>query len=293
MSAINKLLIAVKVEAHVFHNGQYCGLWAVDTSGTRHMTFHMVSYGICHLTIGEETILLNAGDAIFFPTDASHRASNSKSKGVAVNQAVSFPMTEETKNDSTGLVCGHFVHQHPLFDKLLMQLPDYIVIRGGAGSSASAVIDLMLAESRQADQSTNMLLNRLSDCLLYILLRDHVDTESGLFSAMAHPSLGESLTLIHSNPTYKLTLDKLASAAAMSRSAYASLFKQMVGLSPADYILQWRMAQAHRWLADDGISTLDAALRCGYESEASFSKAFKRVLGVGPGVARNMYSRIQ
>ena len=91
----------------------------------------------------------------------------------------------------------------------------------------------------------------------------------------------------------KLTLDKLASAAAMSRSAYASLFKQMVGLSPADYILQWRMAQAHRWLADDGISTLDAALRCGYESEASFSKAFKRVLGVGPGVARNMYSRIQ
>ena len=148
----------------------------------------------------------------------------------------------------------------------------------------------MLAESRQADQSTNMLLNRLSDCLLYVLLRDHVETESGLFSAMAHPSLGESLTLIHSNPAYKLTLDKLASVAAMSRSAYSSLFSQMVGLSPADYIVQWRMAQAHRRLADDGISTLDAALRCGYESEASFSKAFKRVLGIGPGAARNMYS---
>ena len=254
------------------------------------MTFHMVSYGTCHLTIGEETIILETGDAIFFPTDASHRASNPMSEGVAVNQAVSFPMTEDIQNDSTGLVCGHFAHQHPLFDKLLKQLPDYIVIRGGPQSSASAIIDLMLAESRQADQSTNMLLNRLSDCLLYILLRDHVDTESGLFSAMAHPGLGESLTLIHSNPAYKLTLDELASAAAMSRSAYSSLFSQMVGLSPADYIVQWRMAQAHRWLADDGISTLDAALRCGYESEASFSKAFKRVLGIGPGVARNKYT---
>ena len=73
----------------------------------------------------------------------------------------------------------------------------------------------------------------------------------------------------------------------MSRSAFSEAFKNLVGESPGDYAIQWRMTRAYRWLADSQISTLEAALRSGYESEASFAKAFKRVIGVGPGSVRS------
>jgi len=287
MQALNQLLVAIKIEANVYHNGQYCGLWALDTSGSEKISFHVVTKGKCHLKIGNESIELREGDAIFFPTDASHQASNDIALDLPVNQAESLPMTKDLQEESTGLVCGNFGHDNPIFEKLLKQLPNYILIRASENSASSNVINMMIEESKQTDQNTSLLLNRLSDCLFFMLLRDHVDTQSGLFTAMTHPKLGKSLDLIHSVTDKSLSLDDLAGEAGMSRSSFSSLFKEFVGQSPIEYITQWRMTQAYRWLADEGISTLTAALRSGYESEASFSKAFKRAMGATPGLIRN------
>ena len=101
------------------------------------------------------------------------------------------------------------------------------------------------------------------------------------------------MELIHADTDTKLSLDSLASSCAMSRSAFSSLFKDIVGQSPAEYITQWRMSLAYRWLLDDGLSTLDVAFRVGYESESSFSKAFTRVMGIGPGQARTQGRSIE
>jgi AraC-like DNA-binding protein len=292
MHALNQLLTTLKIEANVFHNGQYCGIWAVDTSGQNMMTFHVVSAGNCYLNVDEQTLELQTGDAIFFPNDAKHRASSLAVSDMPANQATSSPMTETLEEEATGLVCGNFGHDHPLFEKLLKQLPSYIVIRANQNIASAGIIDLMLQESRQSDQNTNLLLNRLSDCLFYTLIRDHLDTKSGLFSALVHPNLSKSLELIHAATDVRLSLEELASAAGMSRSAYASLFKEIVGQSPIEYITQWKMTQAYRWLADDEISTLAAALQCGYESEASFAKAFKRAMGVGPGQVRGKGNKL-
>ena len=286
MSALNRLLETLKVEASVFHNGQYCGMWAIDTSGSQMMTFHVVTHGSCYLKFDDELVTLNQGDAIFFPSDARHRLSNVDDDEIPLNQAEPLSMMDGFEEDGTGLVCGHFGHSNPVFEKLVGQLPALIVIRAESSSPTARVINLLLQESVSSDQSSNLLLNRLSDCLFYLLLRDHLDVGNGLFAAMAHPKLGRSLELIHKETDSKLTVDELAAEAGMSRSAFAAMFKEVVAQSPIEYITQWRMTQAYRWLADEGISTLEAALRCGYESEASFSKAFKRVMGVGPGQAR-------
>lgn len=299
MSALNQLLAALKVEANVFHNGQYCGVWAIDTSGTQRMTFHVVSYGTCRIQIGERFVELQQGDAVFLPSDAAHRVSGiNTASGIQVNQAQSLSMEQGPQSDGTGLVCGYFDHQNPMFDGLLKQLPELIVVRANENGNMSAkpsaetvsastrVVQLMLQESVSSGQSTNLLLNRLADCLLYLLLRDHVDLDSGVFAALVHPKLSAALKLIHAEAEKKLSVEELASVAGMSRSAFSSLFKEVVGQSPIDYVTQWRMTLAYRFLADEGISTLAAALRCGYESEASFSKAFKRIMGVGPGQVR-------
>ncbi|MFQ3244155.1 MAG: AraC family transcriptional activator of mtrCDE [Arenicella sp.] len=285
MIALNQLLAAVRVQAKVIHNGRYCGQWAVDTSGTRKMTFHVVSQGLCYLIVQEQTFELNAGDVVFFPSDAPHRVSNSRDIELLVNQTTSIPMTDNAEN-STGLVCGYIEHQHPIFEKLLKQLPSWIIIPHDQNSASSSVIRLMLTESAESGNSANLLLNRLSDCLFYLLLRDHIDTDSGVLSALAHPKIGRSLELIHQQTAEKLTLNELASQAGMSRSAFSTLFKQLLGQSPYEYLTQWRMTQAYWWLVDDGISTLEAADRCGYASESAFSKAFKRVMGHGPGEVR-------
>lgn len=286
MSALNQLLATLKVEAQVFHNGQYCGLWAIDTSGTQQMTFHVVTHGSCYLLIDGESQQLMAGDAVFFPSDAQHRLSNVATQEVALNEVKSLALDGAARHDGTGLVCGYFGHQHPMFVKLLEQLPIAIVIRKQQAAASATVVNLLLEESLNSGQSSNLLLNRLADCLFYLLLRDHLETDAGVFAALAHPKLGPTFELLHGDTAEKLSIDDLASHAAMSRSAFSALFKEMLGQSPMEYLSTWRMTQAYRWLADDGVTTLEAALRTGYESEASFSKAFKRVMGIGPGQAR-------
>lgn len=285
MQALSQLLDALQLEANVFHNGQYCGMWAVDTSGSKQMTFHVVTHGACYLHVADQWLELAAGDAVFLPSDAKHCISNTKDLQTEPNEEESLSF-EHLHADGTGLVCGYFSNANPIFTKLANQLPAYLVIRHNDGEAASKIIDLLLAESKSSGQSTNLLLNRLSDCLLYILLRDRPESERGLFAALAHPKLAKSLELIHQEDSARASVDELAAAAGMSRSAYAALFKTLLGESPADYQTQWRMTKAWRWLAADGESTLSVALRCGYQSEASFSKAFKRVMGVGPGKVR-------
>ena len=284
----NQLLDTLKVKANVFHNGQYCGAWAVDTSGSNLMNFHVVSKGVCSVDVDGKTVMLNTGDAIFMPTDIKHVIRPNSKCNTEVNKAIPQSMLEQIEGESTGLVCGHFTHQHPIFDRLLAQLPEVIVVKADQAKQDGKIIELILDESKNSGQSTNFLLNRLSDSLFYVIVRDNINTHNGLFAAINHPKLGKSLEFIHNHIDKVLTVDVLAENAGMSRSSFSSLFKEVVQLSPADYIIQWRMTQAYRWLVDDGISTLDAALRCGYESEASFSKAFKRVLGLGPGQARQM-----
>ena len=117
-SALNQLLSTLKVQANIFHNGQYCGTWAVDTSGANLMTFHVVTRGKCSIDIEGKNIQLSVGDAVFMPTDAPHviqpantnpKTDTSSSPELAINQATSYPMLEPIDEALHGEVTGHFV----------------------------------------------------------------------------------------------------------------------------------------------------------------------------------------
>jgi len=236
--------------------------------------------------MGDEIIDLNEGDAVFFPSDSKHVVTNMPDEDIDINQAESLPMQAVIAERSTGLVCGNFGHQHPIFERIVKQLPELIVVRHVSNSASARIIDLLLEESASSGDETSVLLNRLSDCLFLLMVRDHIDVESGVFAAMSHPKLTRAMEVMHSAPDQKIGLEQLASEALMSRSAFSTLFKTVVGQSPMDYLKQWRITLAYRWLVDEGVSTYEAALRCGYESESSFSKAFTSVMGFGPGKAR-------
>lgn len=290
MDVLNQLFATFKVRAEVFHNGEYCGGWAVDTSGSGYISFHMVSYGRCHMRVADsaQQVVLEQGDVVLFPRDIQHTLSSDPEFRQPLNQASSLPFCEQPRTNGTGLVCGHFKHHHPLIGSITEHLPEYIVLRfqEAEASGLMLMMQVLMKESLTARQDTNLVLEKIAETILAMLLRDHLPTEQGVLAALLNPKLAPAIRAIHAEPERKWTVAQLAELCFISRAAFSTLFKQVVKRSPMEYVTQWRLSQAYRWLADDKISIFEAALRAGYESEASFSKAFKRVMQVSPGVVR-------
>ena len=284
---LDPVLAKLRVKAKVFQNGQYCGAWAVDTSGSKNMTFHVVTQGECFLDVGGFSTRLSKGDAVFFPNDAKHVLRADRGDYTKVNLVDSKPMSTPFEKDSVGLVCGLFEPLSPIFSALSEHFPAVIMLRRKDSKDSAVLVDLMISEAKSSDLNNSALLDRYADCLFYLLLRDHLSEENGLFAALSHPKLKKVMDLIHTNDDKTINVEEMAQIAGMSRSSFANLFKQTLGQSPKEYATQWRMTQAYEWLAEEGVTTLEAALRCGYENEASFAKAFKRVIGVGPGAVRS------
>jgi len=96
MNGINQLLDSLKVEANVYHNGKFCGNWALNTSGSRRMSFHLVTQGQCFFKINEIELELFAGDAVFFPSDAHHVLTNTVAVDIPQNIVKSVPMMAQS-----------------------------------------------------------------------------------------------------------------------------------------------------------------------------------------------------
>ena len=95
---------------------------------------------------------------------------------------------------------------------------------------------------------------------------------------------------MHRDPTRRWTLGTLVAEAAMSRSAFAARFSELVGESAMHYVTRWRMHAALTWLKGEGLTVAEAAERLGYQSEAAFSRAFKRFMGTSPGSAARSHA---
>jgi AraC-like DNA-binding protein len=94
------------------------------------------------------------------------------------------------------------------------------------------------------------------------------------------------MSLVHRDPAPPWSVASLARQTAMSRSAFAARFTELVGEPVLHYVTRWRMQMALDWLQHDDVPVAELAARLGYESEAAFSRAFKRNVRVSPGAAR-------
>lgn len=289
MDSLSHLLTTLNVTANIFHNGQYCGNWAVDTSGSHYISFHVVSYGRCFIKHANETKVhtLNQGDVVLFPHDAKHVITSDENFQQPINASTSIDFNA-LEADGTGLVCGYFMHQHPLMRHIIDFLPPIIVIhkKQNDATPLTLLTDALLKESVHQGNGSKLLLTRISECILALLFRDYLSVEQGVLAALANPKLSPAIRAIFETPNFKWTVESLADTCFISRTSFANLFKQTLGISPIEFATQWRLGVAYRALSESGVSTLAAAVDCGYESEASFSKAFKRVFGVSPGKVR-------
>jgi transcriptional regulator GlxA family with amidase domain len=130
------------------------------------------------------------------------------------------------------------------------------------------------------------MLGRLTELIFLDILRAYINQlpagQTGWLSGLRDPHVGKALHLMHAEPTRRWTVEELAREAATSRSALAQRFTDLLNESPMHYLAAWRIHLARQMLRDGVCSVQEVAERVGYESEAAFSRAFKRLVGHSP-----------
>lgn len=182
---------------------------------------------------------------------------------------------------------GFFTLADDQTDLLLKMLPPLIHIREEPNRMTLRwCVERMRQELQDPQPGGFIVAQQLATLLLVQALRQHLSDEQrggvGWLYALADKRLGASITAIHSTPARRWTLQSMAEAAGMSRTSFAAAFRQTVGLSPMDYLTRWRMTLAAEKLIHTRQSVASIAYSVGYDSEKSFSTAFRRVKGCPP-----------
>ena len=191
-------------------------------------------------------------------------------------------------------VCGFLGCDMQPFNPVLSTLPHILRVKRsetGSDDLLSHLIDLTLLEARQPRVGGETIRLRLSELVFVEVMRRYLETlpahETGWLSGLRDPSIGKVLIMLHEQPAYPWTLNELASRAGMSRAALAARFTHLIGHAPMQYLTLWRMQIAARLLADGSTKVAAVGREIGYESEAGFSRAFKKIVGVSPAAWRH------
>lgn len=286
---LSVLLKRMSLRAEVYVNGDFCGSWAVDTSGSRRIPFHLIGKGQAWLHFENETIVLNEKDLVVFPRDHQHIISSSPIK--PAKKLVNQPA--KGAGETTNMVCGFFQFNHTLVNPLLDALPEFLHIPATSSSCNSRImqlIDMMIVELQQRRTGCYTIVDQLANLVFIEILREQVEAgklNNGMLVALFDNRIGKALNAIHQQPEYAWNLASLASKASMSRSNFADKFTKLVGLSPMKYLLKWRLIEARKLLICSDISIAEIAQLSGYETEAAFRKAFKQHQGEAPGAVRS------
>jgi AraC-like DNA-binding protein len=286
--------------------------------GADHMIeFHGIVEGSCWGAIaGEPGHRLEAGDVILFPQGDAHVMSSAPGMrapivdmeryfsprppqlpyALSMNEAgATEGHTDGPPSDGATLVCGFLGLDSRPFNPLIASLPRVLRISRntlGADSWVTGILRAVVTESSARRPGGEAVLERMSEMLFVEVLRRYVDSlpeeQTGWLAGMRDPAVGRALSLMHEKPSEAWTVERLSESAGLSRSSLHERFVHFIGQPPMQYLTQWRMQVASGMLRDSEAKLLEVAMDVGYESEAAFSRAFKRVAGVSPGAWRKV-----
>jgi AraC-like DNA-binding protein len=267
-----------------------------------YLWFHVVTSGGGWLeTDGAEARFLRPGDLAVVPHGRGHALRSAP----GVSAPGILELEREQVSDRyeillhgeggarTTLICGAVRFNHPAARNVVSSLPATIYVEVSSSPQAEwlqSTLRLMAAEARELHPGGEEVITRLGDILVIQAIRSWIETDpaarSGWLGALQDRQIGRAISLIHREPAREWTVASLAREIAMSRSALAARFTELVGEPVMQYVTRWRMHLALSALREEGVTVAELASRLGYRSEAAFSRAFKRVVGVPPGAVR-------
>jgi len=186
------------------------------------------------------------------------------------------------------LVCGFLGCDAQPFNPFLTMLPVLVRVRvhGDADARVHALLEFAMAESKSPRPGSRSVLLRIAELVFVEVLRAHMTTAAADGAAwlggLRDPIVGRALARLHADPARAWTLPELAREVGASRSVLADRFASLVGHPPIEYLTHWRMQLAAGRLTAEAAPVSAVARDVGYESEAAFCRAFKKVTGVTP-----------
>ena len=273
--------------------------------GAEHLiAYHVLTEGRCFASIiGQDAIKVEAGEVIVFTNGDPHVMSSSpgmRASPVTPDQVdhreVQLPFFVnygDSGPTSARLVCGFLACDARPFNPLLNNLPPVFKVNdaGDVGNGwLGEFIRLATRESADKRSGGESVLAKLSELMFIEVVRRYVETlppeQAGWLAGLRDPFVGKALSLMHGSPARNWTIEDLAKQVGASRSVLAERFGDLVGVPPMQYLSQWRMQIASGLLAGGSANIASIADRIGYSSEAAFSRAFKKMVGVPPSAWR-------
>lgn len=311
MDVLSDILSALRLRGTLYFSTDFRPPWGLRVPRFRRVArFHLVARGGCWIRVGDgaEPIWLETGDLILVPGGAEHvladtpdtpcRTVDEVVKAAGFTGKGALVMGAEDSGAPTRMVCGHFEFDEELGHPLLEQLPPALVVRWDDGVRDYPLEDafrFIVREVQEGRPGHEAVVARLSEILFVQVVRtwaERAEHEGGVLAALADPGLGAALAAMHEEPRARWTLEALSRRAAMGRTAFAERFGRVVGETPLRYLARWRVQLARRLLAETRLGLEQIADRVGYDSAASFSRAFRKVTGVSPGAYRQASARV-
>ncbi|MGG1943336.1 AraC family transcriptional regulator [Trinickia sp. NRRL B-1857] len=294
MDTLSDVLSLLKLSSYVSGGFDVSGDWAVQFGPFEGIKFHAISRGQCWVCVDGEPapLKVSAGECFLLARGKPFRmASDPSVEPIDFRSLVSQVKDGRIVTYNGGgeflSMGGYFTLADGQADLLLNMLPPVIHVRDEAGSSTLRwCIERMGDELRDPQPGGRIVAQQLATMVLVQALRLQLSGERsegvGWLFALADKRMRAAISAMHETPGAKWTLQTLAEQAAMSRTTFALRFKELVGLSPMDYLTRWRMTLAANRLTQSRDSVAEIGLELGYESEKSFSTAFKRVMNCSP-----------
>lgn len=315
MDPLSDVLRAVRLTGAYFYMVEATHPWSVLTVEAKKLaprvhpaaehliSYHILTSGSCWGGVaGEEQTLMQPGDAIVFPHGDANLLSSLQTR---VADAPTLSATPERFPNTVLLnpgpgtiatfVCGFLGCDLRPFNPLLSSLPRQIIVGGAPGDWLAEFPKYALAESREPKPGSESMLTRMAELMFVEVLRRHVaspsegsrETGGGWLAGLGDAIVGPALRALHDKPEHAWTLPDLAREIGTSRTVLVERFATVVGVPPMQYLTQWRLQLAADQLARGSAKVASIGARVGYDSEAAFSRAFKRATGLSPSAWRS------
>lgn len=320
MDALSEILRSVKLSGAMFFNAECTLPWCVNAPSSRTLgaclapdashvvEFHLVIGGRGYIRVGGETTPFSAGDILMIPHGDAHVMGNGTGAEV-IDGASALPqlLTGGLRlsrvgggGETTRLICGYLGCEAGLIQPVLAGLPRLVRVHirtDSAGEWLENSIVHAVERAVAVEPGSDVIVARLAEVLFAETLQRYVSQlppgRTGWLAGASDAAVGRSLAALHRRPAHPWSLDELASEAATSRSALTERFARLIGQSPMAYLADWRLELGAEALRSTSRSVLQVASQVGYESEASFNRAFKRRFGKPPAQYRRAYRELQ
>lgn len=299
MDPLSDFLPAMRLASAVYTRLEASAPWAIDFDAYHHLKFGVILSGACWLRVqsAPQPVRLSAGDCYLLPRGNAFGLSDEPDRhAVNFNELLGRLQGRVLRYGGGGeraeIMGGRFIFAHQHTPPLLDILPAMIHFRLSPSQLQALQLTLQLLASETTDpgMGADRMVDRIAEIFFLQTLRAYINEDKGQnvgwMGAATDQQIGRALRMVHEKLEQAWTVQSLALAVGMSRSVFAQRFKALVGESPMEYLARCRMHRASRLLRESDLSIAQIAGLTGYDSDMSFSKAFKRRLGVTPGKYR-------